>query len=292
LWLAALLLSDPSHALAAPGTFVTALPVAQNQVILRFNIQPLFGGSGYANIQVPVNIGFGLTPRWAVFMNVNQGMLFLSNHPTTAGEGDTLVFIRNTLFKIDKPSSTFRIAPLAGAYLPTGSNHETANGALSPGELQSGSGTVDPYFGVTSGYNTTFFGAAADSTWRYNPVAGSGFSPGNQFRADGQIEFRLAPLHLPEEGLPDLLVLSLEANYAQTGSSHKNGVFTGPSGSKTFSQDALLELATLRWEVGGGVQIPEMESFATSSPVKQHIGYYTFFEFYLATPSWRHKGAR
>lgn len=281
-----------SLAVAAPGTFVTALPVAQNQVILRFNVQPLFGSSGYSSIQVPINIGYGISPKLAFFVNVNQGILSLDNSPSTGGVGDALVYVRETLFKVDKPRSTFRIAPLAGFSLPTGSNQQSADGNLLPGELQSGSGTIDPYVGMTSGYNTPLFGAALDATWRYNPVASSGYSPGSQFRADGQAEVRLAPVHLPKEGLPNLLVLSLEANYAQTASSHQDGAFTGPSRSKTFSQDALLEFATLRWEVAGGVQMPELQDFASPSPVKERVGFYTFFEYYLSVPDWRHKGRK
>lgn len=276
-------------ALASPATFVTALPVAQNQALVRINAQPTFGSNGYRSWQFPINIGYGVTPNWAFFMNVNQSLLSLDNNPSTGGSGDLLLFIRNTLFKIDKPRSTFRIAPLAGLFLPTGNNGETFNGNLAPGELQSGSGTVDPYVGVTSGYNTPVYGGALDATWRYNPVASSGYSPGSQFRADGQTEIKLLPLHLPEEGLPNILVLSVEANYVQTASSYQNRVFSGPSRSKTFSQDAILELATLHWEVGGGVQIPVMQSFESPTPVKQHVAYYTFFEYYLSTPNWRHK---
>jgi hypothetical protein len=279
-------------ALAAPGTFVTALPVAQNQALVRFNVQPLFGSGGYTNVQLPVNIGYGLTPKWALFMNVNQGFLSLDNHSSVGGAGDTLLFIRNTLFKIDKPSSTFRIAPLAGLYLPTGTNNQRANGSLAPGELQSGSGTVDPYAGITSGFNNTNVGAALDATYRYNPVASSGFSPGNQFRADGQFEFRVAPLHLPEQGLANPVVFSLESNYAQTSSSLKNGAFSGRSSSKTFAEDALLELATLHWELAGGVQVPLVRDFASPTSAKEHVGFYAFFEYYLAMPNWRHKARR
>ncbi len=277
------------RAQASPATFVTALPVAQNQALVRINAQPAFGSNGYRKLQFPVNIGYGITPNWALFINVNQGMLSLDNDPSTGGVADPLVFIRNTLFKIDKPDSTFRIAPLAGLYLPAGSNGQTSQGSLEPGQLQSGSGTVDPYAGVTSSYNTLRYGAALDATWRDNPVASSGYSPGSQFRADGQTELTLIPFHFPEEGLPTILVLSLEANYAQTASSHQNGVFSHPSGSKTFDQDAILELATLHWEVGGGVQIPVMQDFESPSPVKEHVGYYTFFEYYLSMPSWRHR---
>lgn len=280
-----------SDAWAAPATFVTALPVAQNQALVRFNAQPAFGSKGYSNVQFPVNIGYGLTPKWTLFANVNQGFTALDNNPSTGGSGDLLFFVRNTLFKLDKPKSTFRIAPLAGLYIPTGDNRQTSHGSLAPGPLQTGSGTADPYVGITSGYNTVRYGAALDTTWRYNPVAHSGYSPGNQLRSDAQMEVTLLPLHLPNEGLPSLFILSLEANYAQSSDSRLNRVGS-PSASKTFSQDAIFEIATLHWEVGAGAQFPVMQDFVSAPASKQHTGYYAFFEYYLSTPSWHHKRAQ
>lgn len=283
---AAVLYAPATALMAAPATFVTALPVAQNQALVRFNAQPAIGSGGYANVQFPVNIGYGLTPTWALFATVHQGFAEANGQGTSGGAGDLLFFIRDTLYKVDKPRSTFRIAPLAGLYLPTGNNQARSGGALVPGKLQSGSGTVDPYAGLTSGYNSLHHGAALDATWRYNPATNSGYSPGSQFRADGQVEATLWPLHFPDEGLPKMLVLSLETNYLNSGDAHLDGART-PSSAKTFDEDAILELATLHWEIGGGVQFPVLDT--STSLIREHLGSYFFFEYYLATPNWRHR---
>ena len=292
--LAMLIFTHPPGTAASPATFVTALPVAQNQGLLRLNVQPGFGPSGYTSVQFPVNFAYGLTPNWAIFVNMNQGFLSLDNNPSTGGAGDMLLFVRNTLFKIDKPRSTFRIAPLVGASLPTGDNQFKVNGQLAPGQLQAGTGTVDPYAGVTMGYDNSFFGAAYDATYRHNPAAASGFTPGDLFDTDGQMEFRLIPLpfHLPDEGLPRELVLSVESNYQDEGSSHINGISTSGTANKTFRQDAFLECATLHWEIGAGEQFTVMKDFETPHPVAEHTRTYVFFEYYLSMPNWRHKGKR
>ncbi|HEV2276208.1 MAG TPA: hypothetical protein VGR96_18690 [Acidobacteriaceae bacterium] len=273
---------------AAPATFVTALPVAQNQALVRFNVQPALGNSGYRSLQFPVNVGYGVTPSWALFVNINEGYVHLDHNQASGGTGDLLIFLRNTLYKVDKPKSTFRVAPLVGVSLPTGGNQRMMNGAIAPGELQTGSGTFDPYAGITSGYNTPRYGAALDATWRYNPIANSGYSPGTQLRADGQVEFTLLPLHLPDEGLPNLLLLSLEANYAQNADAHIDRV-RSESANKIFSQDAIFEIASLHWEAGAGAQFPVMEDFMSPAAVKEHVGFYAFFEYYLSTPGWRHR---
>src|SRR5579872_1331450 len=107
----------------SPATFVTALPVARDQLLIRLNAQPTFSTRSFYGVQFPVNVGYGLTSRWALFLNVNQGFGAMSGATTlghvdlsSAGFGDMATYARYTLFKIDKPKSTFRIAPLAGAF--------------------------------------------------------------------------------------------------------------------------------------------------------------------------------
>jgi hypothetical protein len=290
--LAALFVVAPPGGWASPATFVTALPVAKDQGLVRFNAEPGFGTSGYRSVQFPVNFAYGATPSWSLFITANQGILSLDHNPSNFGAGNTVIFIRNTLFKIDKPRSTFRIAPLAGASLPTGQNRYMVNGTLAPGSLQSGSGTVDPYAGVTSGYNNSFFGAALDATYLDNRVASVGYTPGSQFDMDGEIEFRVFPFHLPEEGLPSNVALSIEGNYQDQGTSHVNGLPAAASANKTYKQDAILEWAHLHWELGAGEQISVMQHFETPHPIAQHSRTYIFLEYYLSMPSWRRRGQR
>lgn len=288
--LAALLVMAARNASASPATFVTALPVAKNQGLFRFNAEPGFGPSGYRSLQFPVNMAYGMTPSWSLFVTANQGILSLDNYPSTGGAGNTLVFVRNTLFKIDKPRSTFRVAPLAGASLPTGQNQYRVNGILAPGSLQAGSGSVDPYFGVTTGYNNSLFGGAWDATYLDNHAASAGYTPGSDFDTDGQAEIRLFPFHLPDQGLPKELVLSVEGNYQDQGTSHVNGQPSAGSANKTYKQDAIFELATLHWEAGAGEQFSVVQDYETPNPIAEHSRTFLFLEYYVSMPSWRHKG--
>ena len=284
-----------SVAFASPATFVTALPVARDQLLVRFNAQPVFSTMGSYGVQFPVNIGYGLTSRWALFLNTNQGFGATSSVTplgplalSSAGPGDLVSYGRFTLFKIDKPKSTLRIAPLAGAFIPTGDNSLQGPHGLLPKILQTGSGTLDPYFGVTMGYNTVTWGMALDSTYRENPATDRGISPGDQYRADAQFEYKLLPWRMPEEGLPKLLVLSLESNYAHDRRDRVNGALSTNSGGDTLKQDAILEISTLHWQVGVGAQVPVMQDLAGTNRIRQRSGFFLFFEYYLAAPNWRH----
>jgi len=66
------------NAFSSPATFVTALPVARDQLLVRFNAQPTFATRSFSGVQFPINVGYGLTSRWALFANVNQGFGSLS----------------------------------------------------------------------------------------------------------------------------------------------------------------------------------------------------------------------
>jgi hypothetical protein len=285
--------------LPSAATFVTALPVARDQLLIRFNAQPTFATHEFSGIQCPVNMGYGLTSRWALFLNLNQGFGSLTQATSqgraelsSGGFGDMASYARYTLFKIDKPSSTFRIAPLAGAFIPTGSNSLTGPQGLLPRTLQTGSGTLDSYFGVAMGYNNVRFGMAWDTTYRHNPVATTGVSPGDQFRTDAQFEVKLYPIHMPEEGLPKLLVLSIESNFARDGKDHVAGALAPNSGGRVFKQDAILEISTLHWQVGAGAQFPVLQDLAGTGRIEQRSAFFLFFEYYLAAPNWRRSRGR
>lgn len=283
-----------SRLAGSPATFVTALPVARDQLLVRFNAQPAFGTSGFTGIQFPVNIGYGFTSRWALFLDTNEGVGSLTQTAPTgpvglssAGAGDFAFFARYTLFKVDKPKSTLRVAPLAGAFIPTGDNALSGQRGLLPQALQTGSGTVDPYFGITMGYNNLHWGMAADTTYRRNATTNQGISPGGELRSDGQLEARVYPLHMPDEGLPKLLVLSAESNYVQDARGYVNGIPAVSSGGKSLKQDLILELGTLHWQFGFGAQVPVMQDLPGAGRIKERSGVFVFFEYYLAAPHGR-----
>lgn len=283
-----------SVALATQATFITALPVATDQLLVRFNALPSFATSGFHGVQFPVSVAYGLTSRWALFVNTNQGFGSMSNAspqgPTrlnSGGSGDTGLFSRYTLYRIDKPKSTFRVAALAGAFLPTGANALMGQQGLLPKALQTGAGTIDPYVGVTMSYSAIRWGAAVDSTYRVNRLSNAGISPGSQYRSDGQIEYTILPVHEPEEGLPKLLLVSFEWNYLHDAQDHVNGVLNRNSGGNVLRHDILLERSTLRWQIGVGVQAPLLQDLPGSHRMKQRFGLLLYYEYYLAAPNWR-----
>lgn len=287
--LAGMLAANPRAAQASPATFVTALPVAQSQVLFRFNWNTVYGGQSFTGLQFPLDLAYGLNARWTIFTTYTPmyGSIETqtpSGREATAagGMGDTLAFIRYTLFSRDSPKSTLRIAPLGGLFLPSGSNTLHNASGLLPGPVQTGSGAVAPYGGVAFGLNNAVYGFAADSTIRANPITQAGVSPGDQFRADGQAELRLTPITLPDYGLPDELWVSIEENYQHDALSHTAGRISPGTGGQSFYQDAVLEFATLHYEVGAGLQIPLWQDPNSRADVSEKRQVLFFTEYYFS----------
>lgn len=273
---------------ASPATFVTALPVAESQILARFNWNPTIGSQNYVRNMFPLDLAYGISARWTVFTTLTAGHTSMNiSRPdgsvpvATSGWTDTLGFVRFTLYSRDKPSSTFRIAPLGGLYLPSGSNTEKNQYGYLPNSLQTGSGHVAPYGGVALGLNNRVYGFAADSTIRHNPVTSTGISPGDAFRADAQGELRLYPFHLPKDGLPNELWISIEENYQHDSLSLQDGRVLAKSGAETFDQDAVFEYATLHYEIGLGAQLPVMQHLGPTA-VRERYQLLIFSEYYLS----------
>lgn len=278
----------------SPATFVTALPVATGQLLVRFNFQTTFSTPVFFGFQTPVTIAYGVIPHLALFVNLNQSYQSLGGGPNVAplsswAARDPVVYVRYTVLKIDRTQATFRITPLGGVFLPAGENALQAQGAYLPGALQTGSGTVDPYFGIALSYNSDAFGVAADATYRLNPVSRAGISPGSELRSDAQVETRLYPRKLPEEGMPGLIDVSLEANYTQDAASFADGVRNALSSGRTLKQDLVLEYSTLRWQIGIGGRWPLLQSFDSPTALRERFSAFVFYEYYFAVPHRRHR---
>ncbi len=292
-WLPLLLLIlaagfTPSTGFASPATFVTALPVALDQILARMDANTSMAASELEYAQFPVSVALGATSSLALFVTFQASLTSLKQNgqiSTSSGMNDTLVFGRYTLYKKDWPNGTLRLAPLAGAYLPSGSNTLSNSSGLLAGPLQTGTGTLDPYVGLTFGANTARYGAASDLTYRWNPAAAHGVSPGDILRADGEVERRLLPVHLPAEGLPKELWFVLETNLIKNRSGKLDGRPDPNSGGFTWNGAATLQLPTLRWELGMGVLLPIVQQFNGTGAIRESKGLITFFEFYLSAPS-------
>lgn len=273
-------------AYAAPATFVTALPVSTNQILSRFNWEPTFSSSNLTSVQFPFDLGYGITARWTILGTFHEGYASMNTLTPTgavqqvhsAGLGDTLVFLRYTLIKHDKMHSTLRVTPLAGVYIPSGNNRLRSQNGLLPEQLQTGGGSWAPYVGLAMGTFHYGNGYSGDITYRYNPVNGSGITPGNQLRADWQEQWRFYPFRL-HEGFPHFGLVSVEENFVHNGQSHLSGAPVAKSTGFYYTQDIVPEYQSMNYLIGFGLRIPVVQDYTSPTAVRQRRGLLLMFEY-------------
>jgi len=194
---------------AGPITFLTALPVATSQAVVRAQYflfratdDPTPAERDLMVNAVPVAIAVGATPRLALFgiVPIVDKSIELTT-PTgrirrdTIGLGDIVTFARYTVYAVDAEESTFGIAPFGGIKMPTGDSDESDALGVVPRPLQPGSGSWDGLGGLAVTYQTKQWELDADTGIRKNTEA-DGFRFGDEFFADLSLQYRVWPRQL------------------------------------------------------------------------------------------------
>jgi len=238
---------------AGPVTFLTALPVAKSQAVVRGQYlliratdDPTSADRRLTVHGIPLAVAVGVTPRLAIFgivpilnksLAVNTPMGRVTRD--AAGVGDVVAFARYTVYAVDRADYTLRIAPFGGFKLPTGDHDRTdALGRLGR-PLQLGSGSWDSLGGVALTWQTKQWEFDANAGVRKTTGAG-GFQFGDEFFSDQSFQYRMWPRVLGG-GVPAFLFAVIESNLTAQGRSAIAGASDPNSGGT-------------RWDLGLGLQ--------------------------------------
>ena len=132
---------------AAPLTFNTALPISQDEWILREQFVYMKSADDPTPMSRHMEVsglmtmlGYGVTRNFALFgvlpyadkrLSMNMGSQDI--HRSQAGFGDAMFMGRYTAYEDNASGHTFRIAPFLGVKAPTGSDHASDHlGRLPP----------------------------------------------------------------------------------------------------------------------------------------------------------------
>ncbi|MBI4264680.1 MAG: transporter, partial [Acidobacteria bacterium] len=225
----AILVWASGRADAGPVTFLTALPVATSQAVVRGQYflfratgDPTPAARDLTVHAVPLAVAVGATPRLALFgvvPIVNKSMKLSTPigrvTRDTTGLGDIVAFARYTVYAVDTEESTFRIAPFGGLEMPTGDSDESDAFGLLPRPLQPGSGSWDGLGGLAVTYQTKQWELDADAGIKKNTEA-DGFRFGDEFFADLSLQYRVWPRQLGA-GIPAFLFAVVETNVVSQG---------------------------------------------------------------------------
>ena len=254
--------------------FETALPVSRNEYVLKQELHFTASENDVTSADrqaraysVVTALGYGLTPRLALFGVIPFGHKTLESGPTSArvkrsstGLGDIRLFGRYTVFQQDGLGTTFRISPFAGLELPTGDDNKRDRLGRLPPRTQSGSGSWDVFTGLVATYATTVWQLDGQASYQLNTRA-NGFEAGNVLQAGFSFQYRLNSHNSDGEtagffqravGVYGIL----EANLRTTGRDMVTGVENLNSGGTVFFLLPGLQFETGRWIFDVAVQIP------------------------------------
>jgi len=266
-------IGSPSEVHAAPQTFNTALPVAKGDFVFReqflYNKASNDPSLADRNLEVLGGIsvlGYGSTSDLALFgilpyldreldLTVPGGQRITRD---TNGIGDAQLFARYTIFQKDLPGWTFRIAPFLGLKLPTGDDNNRDSFGRLPQPLQSGSGSWDPFGGVTATYQTLDYEVDSQLSYKANTEA-NGLEFGDEFRFDTSLQYRLWPRELGA-GAPGFLYGIIETNLLHQAKNEIGGTNDPNSGGTKLFLSPGLQYATRRWVLEAIVQLPVVQN--------------------------------
>lgn len=257
---------------AAPITFNTALPVAEEEFVFRAQGIALQSGDdpGLANRDLTVYnfitvLGYGVSPQLAVFgvipyldKNLNLTVDGARQQRNISGLGDAKLFGRYTAYKNDKRGQTFRVAPFVGFKAPTGDDDSSDALGLLPPPFQLGSGSWDLFGGVVLTYQTLGYQMDTQLAYSVNTEA-NGFEAGDEVRWDASLQYRLWPQTLSNK-MEGFLYGILESNLIYRDNNQLSGVDDLNSGGLTWMLAPGIQYVSKRWIVETVIQVPVVQN--------------------------------
>ena len=262
-----------SSAQAGPITFNSALPVADGMSILRSQVKlvrksgDITSAGRVLNVTaVPLVLAYGASPKLALFgvlpyvdkrLDMTVGGKRIRRE--TQGLGDGVFFGRYAVYQRDRSGDTLRIAPFAGVKIPTGSHHQRDAFGLVPRILQPGSGSWDPFAGIAVTRQTLDWEFDMAAKYQLNTKA-SGFTFGDEVRADASFQYRIFPRNLEGAGVPAFVYAVLESNLIWNAKNRALGISDSNSGGLTWNVAPGLQYVTNRFVLETAIQIPTVQN--------------------------------
>lgn len=259
-----------SPAIAAPQTFNTALPVAEGEFVFREQFFKRKAGNDSTPADRKLNVfggisvlGYGVTSDLAIFgmlpyLDKELDLTTLGGQRITRGSsglGDARLFARYTVHQYDARGRTFRVAPLLGIEMPTGTDSDRDSLGTLPAPLQLGSGSWDPFGGIVLTYQTLDYQIDIQASYKANTKAND-FKFGDELRLNASFQYRLWPQELADTGVPGYLYGVLEGNLLNQSKNEIGGVKDGNSGGTSLFLSPGLQYVTSRWILEAIIQLP------------------------------------
>ncbi len=251
--------------LAAPITFNTALPISEDEIILRQQLifTQASGGAGVneANVNSLTSLtlgGYGVSSKWSVFgvlplAHINRELG--SNDDRQLALGDGTLFSRYEIFRYDNKGATTRLSPLIGLRVPTGKTGVTSDGS------------VDVFGGLVATLASTQFNLGGQVLYTLNGSAND-FQAGDSLTIDGSLQYRLWPKILNAQTRGFIFGV-IEGNVTWQDDAQRNGVNlpqdSSMGGGTSVSISPGLQYAAQRWILETALTLPIADNFSNDA---------------------------
>jgi len=244
-------------AFAAPITFNTALPISEDEIVLREQLiyTEFSGPSADVDQLTALTVGgYGITPKWSIF-----GVLPLTHIDAdidgvslqSFNLGDISLFSRYEIYRKDGRGRTTRLAPLIGLRLPTGETGLTSDGS------------TDVFGGLIATIATTKYNLGGQIVYTENGEADS-FEAGNTLAFDTSLQYRLWNSGFDTDN-PSFLFGVIEGNITRQGSSSLDGAVVPNTDGTRLSISPGVQYVRQRWIADLALTIPIVDSFDTAA---------------------------
>jgi len=239
-------------AFAAPITFNSALPVSDEEFIVRQQViysgssDDILGVSREVDVWRSVTaIGYGINEKLAVFSVVpiiSRDVKIGDLSTNASGLADISAFARYQMYQKDGLGRTTRIASFAGVNIPTGRTGETSDGS------------------------TDFFGGLiltrASTNWNFDGQIqytangqNNGFARGNAVALDASLQYRINNRNA-NVNTNGYLFTVMEAGLVYSDRDEIAGIANLNSGGMTAFITPGLQYATKRWIAETAIRVP------------------------------------
>ncbi len=257
---------------AGPITFLTALPVAERQGVLRVQYLHVRATDDPTPLNreltinaVPIVLAAGVTSRLAAFAavpyidkSIDVDTPIGRVNRSASGIGDLLLLARYSVIERNEQGSTLRIDPFVGAKAPIGSHRRADALGRLPQPLQPGSGSWDGLVGAVLTRQTLDWELDADSAYRWNGDADR-FRLGNEALADVSFQYRAWPRKLAEE-TPSFIYAVLESNLDVKSRDRLSGVSDPASGGTSVDVDFGLQYVREKYIIEAALIKPVVQN--------------------------------
>tara|TARA_R110002167_G_scaffold54239_7_gene154595 strand:+ start:606 stop:1487 length:882 start_codon:yes stop_codon:yes gene_type:complete len=254
-----LALGSPVASIAAPITFNTALPVAEDEFVFRQQFRRLHSDDDPSGMKRDMHafaaisvLGYGVNSKLAVFgvlpwvdKSLEMTMGGMDIERDNRGLGDLTGFARYTFRQDDARGRTFRLAWVGGLTAPTGDDDESDRFGPLPKPMQNGSGAWNGFAGLVATLQTLDYQFDGQVSYRENREAND-FEFGDETRLDLSWQQRLWPRSL-SGGVPGFLYGVLELNLLHQNKNQVDGQSDSDSGGDTVWLSPGLQYVTKRW---------------------------------------------